>query len=48
MTNGEYPFSTIIKTSIHQIKSIIAPKYILYPETTEKQQFESAKIAYGF
>ncbi|MEE9372826.1 MAG: pyridoxamine 5'-phosphate oxidase family protein [Saprospiraceae bacterium] len=48
MTKGEYPFSTIIKISIHQIKSIIAPKYILYPETTEKQQIESAKIAYGF
>ena len=29
------------------MEPIIAPKYILYPETTEKEQIESAKNAYG-
>lgn len=48
MTGGKFPFRTITKISVQQTKPIIAPKYILYPETTEKQQIESAKKAYGF
>ncbi|WP_020570738.1 pyridoxamine 5'-phosphate oxidase family protein [Neolewinella persica] len=47
MTGGKYPFSTITNITIRQVKSIIAPKYLLYPETTEAQQIESAKAAYG-
>lgn len=46
MTNGKFPFATITKITIGQIKPIIAPKYFLYPETTEKEQIESAKKAY--
>ena len=48
MTGGNFPFSTITEISVKQIKPIIAPKYIFYPETTEKKQIESAKKAYGF
>ena len=47
MTAGKFPFRTITKIKIGQTKPIIAPKYILYPETTEKEQIESAKKAYG-
>ena len=47
MTGGDFPFSTITEITIEQAKSIITPKYILYPETTEKEQIESAKKAYG-
>lgn len=47
MTGGDFPFSTITEITVEQAKSIIAPKYILYPETTEKEQIESAKKAYG-
>lgn len=47
MTDGNFPFSTITKITIEHSKPIIAPKYILYPETTEKEQIESAKKAYG-
>jgi predicted pyridoxine 5'-phosphate oxidase superfamily flavin-nucleotide-binding protein len=47
MTGGKYPFATITKITVEQIKPIIGPKYLLYPETTEAQQIESAKIAYG-
>lgn len=48
MTGGKFPFATITKITIGQIKPIIAPSYILYPETTEKEQIENAKKAYGF
>ncbi|WP_378174445.1 pyridoxamine 5'-phosphate oxidase family protein [Aquimarina sp. SS2-1] len=46
MTGGKFPFASITKIKIEQVKPIIAPKYILYPETTEKEQIESAKKAY--
>ncbi len=46
MTGGQFPFSSITAISIEQIKPIIAPRYILYPETTEIEQIESAKKTY--
>ena len=48
MTGGIFPFATITEITVGQVKPIIAPKYILYPETTEKEQIESAKKIYGF
>ncbi len=48
MTGGNFPFATITEISITQTKPIIAPRYLLYPETTEAQQIESAKKTYGF
>lgn len=48
MTGGNFPFSTITVISVKQAKPIIAPKYILYPETTESEQIENAKKTYGF
>lgn len=48
MTQGKFPFNSITCIQIEQVKPIIAPKYILYPETTEADQIESAKKAYGF
>lgn len=47
MTDGKFPFRTITKINIEQAKPIIAPKYILYPKTTEAEQIESAKKIYG-
>ena len=47
MTGGKFPFASITKITLEQVKPIIAPKYILYPETTEKQQMESARKGYG-
>lgn len=46
MTEGKFPFSTITKITVDQIKPIIAPSYLFYPETTEKQQIANAKKAY--
>jgi predicted pyridoxine 5'-phosphate oxidase superfamily flavin-nucleotide-binding protein len=48
MTGGNIPFSTITEISIELVKPIIAPKYVLFPKTTEKEQIESAKKLYGF
>lgn len=48
MTGGKFPFATITEITIEHIKPIIAPKYILYPDTTELEQIESAKKLYGF
>lgn len=47
MTEGKFPFSTITKIKVEIIKPILAPKYNLYPETTEAQQIETAKKIYG-
>ena len=46
LTNGKFPFSTITKISIEQVKPIIAPKYLLYPGTSEEEQIISAKKLY--
>ena len=46
MTGGNFPFKSIIKIQIDNSKPIIAPKYILFPETTEEEQIESAKKTY--
>lgn len=46
MTEGKFPFTTITKIVIEKTKPVVAPKYILYPETTEEEQIESAKKMY--
>ena len=43
-----FPFSTITVISVEQVKPIISPKYVLYPETTEADQIASARKTYGF
>jgi hypothetical protein len=48
MTGGKFPFPTITKITISHAKPIVAPRYLLYPETTEEEQIESAKKTYGF
>ena len=47
MAGDKYPFSIIIKMKVEKVKRIIAPSYMLYPETTEKEQIESAKKLYN-
>lgn len=46
MTDGKFPFNSITEITLDQVKPIIAPSYILYPETTEITQIESSKKAY--
>lgn len=47
ITEGKYPFSTITQITVNSSKEIIAPRYILYPDTTEEMQIQSAKKTYG-
>lgn len=47
LTKGKFPFSTITSVTIETTKPILAPKYVLYPETTEQDQIESAKKTYS-
>lgn len=42
MTQGLFPFDEIFKIKITSYKKIIAPKYILFPNTTEEAQIKSA------
>ena len=47
ITKGKYPFSTITAIKVESSKPIIAPSYLLYPETTEEDQIKAAKKAYN-
>ena len=42
----DYPIISVIKIKVQSVKPIIAPRYVLFPETTESQQIESAKKTY--
>ncbi|WP_025663686.1 pyridoxamine 5'-phosphate oxidase family protein [Aquimarina megaterium] len=46
LTGGKFPFATITNIIVKDVKRIIAPKYVLYPETTEEQQIQSALKQY--
>ena len=47
LTQGLFPFVSITVLSVESAKAILAPRYLLYPETTETQQIESARKQYG-
>ncbi|MFC5045604.1 pyridoxamine 5'-phosphate oxidase family protein [Aquimarina hainanensis] len=46
MTKGKFPFSSITLIKVEKVKKIIAPSYILYPDTTEEEQVSSALKTY--
>lgn len=46
MTAGKFPFSSLTKIKVEHIKPIIAPRYLLYPTTTEEEQIQSALATY--
>jgi predicted pyridoxine 5'-phosphate oxidase superfamily flavin-nucleotide-binding protein len=47
MIGDKFPFKTITEITAETVKPIIAPSYLLYPDTTEQDQIESAKKTYG-
>ena len=47
ITEGKFPFHSITKITIESTKPILAPRYWLYPETTEEEQVERAKRSFG-
>lgn len=48
MTQGNFPFASITNIQVSSIKKILAPRYLLFPNTTEEEQVKQAKISYGF
>lgn len=46
LTAGRFPFSSLIELSVQEVKTITAPSYYLYPDTTEQQQISSALQTY--
>ena len=46
LTKGKFPFSSITRVQVEKAKKIIAPSYILFPETTEEQQIAESKRSY--
>jgi len=47
MAGEKFPFKQIIEIVIDKVKPILAPSYLLYPETVENEQVESALKTYG-
>lgn len=47
LTQGKFPFKRIIVFTIESASPIIAPKYLLYPKTTEASQIKSARTQYN-
>ena len=47
LAGPKFPIKSIIEVEVQHIFPILAPSYILYPETEESVQVESALKAYG-
>lgn len=47
ITQGKFPFKSVFRVIAQEVKEIIAPRYRLYPDTTEQDQIASAMISYG-
>ena len=47
MTGGRFPFNTLFKVVAKRVKPILAPSYILYPETTEQDRIADSMKSYG-
>ena len=47
MTAGAFPFKSAFRIMADEVSEILAPRYRLYPETTEADQINSAMARYG-
>ena len=46
LSEERFPIKSIIKISIEKAKIILAPSYVLYPQTSEENQIKKAILAY--
>lgn len=46
LTQGKFPIKNIISVQIEKAKPILAPRYLLYPDTTEEEQIANAIKVY--
>ena len=47
ISGDDFPFKSAFRVMANDIKPIIAPRYRLFPQTTEQDQIESAMRTYG-
>lgn len=47
ITAGAFPFKSVFRVLAEDVREIIAPRYRLYPKTTEADQIASAMTRYG-
>ena len=47
LAGPKFPIKSIIEVEIKQVFPILAPSYVLYPETNESSQIENALKTYG-
>ncbi len=48
MTGDRFPLRSLFLITVHAVRAIMAPSYLLYPETTtEASQIEAARRTYG-
>lgn len=47
LTKGLFPFHSITKIKVNSSKKILAPRYLLYPDTKESDQIKSAEESYN-
>lgn len=47
MTQGIFPFKSVFRVMIDDTSEIIAPRYRLFPDTTEQDQIQNAMTTYG-
>ncbi len=47
ITEGKFPFKTVFRVMVEEVSEIFAPRYRLFPETTEQDQVSSAMESYG-
>ncbi len=47
ITQGKFPFNSVFRVFAETASEILAPKYRLFPDTTEQDQVSSAMIRYG-
>lgn len=47
LTGGQFPFKSVFRVLVDEVHEIIAPRYRLFPETSEEDQVASAMQTYG-
>lgn len=47
ITQGKFPFKSVFRVMAEEVNEILAPRYRLFPETTEESQIASAMLTYG-
>lgn len=47
LSGGIFPFKSVFRVSIDETSEIIAPRYRLFPDTTEEDQIQNAMMTYG-